>query len=101
PNVSITVLQAAQRTARCPVPSTTYSGHGLPHPGQCLSTNGSSLNALALVVMTPEAEALERIHSFSMKRAMPSPTSAPSTCTGAVTSWPPWKVGVIIGPQHP
>src|SRR5260370_648398 len=36
-----------------------------------------------------------------MRIAMASPTSAPATATGRVTSWPPRIAGVIIGPQHP
>ena len=30
-----------------------------------------------------------------------SPTSAPATSTGTVTSWPPLREGVIMGPQQP
>ena len=33
--------------------------------------------------------------------ATASPTWAPSTATGWDTSWPPWNLGVIIGPQQP
>ena len=36
-----------------------------------------------------------------MRMAIPSPTSAPLTRTGVVTSWPPRRRGVIIGPQQP
>ena len=36
-----------------------------------------------------------------IRMTIASPTSAPSTATGSVTSWPPLMAGVIIGPQHP
>ena len=36
-----------------------------------------------------------------MRIATASPGSAPSTWTGWVTSWPPRRRGVIIGPQQP
>ena len=36
-----------------------------------------------------------------IRMAMASPTSAPSTATGTVTSCPPFSSGVIMGPQHP
>ena len=36
-----------------------------------------------------------------MRIAIASPTSAPATATGWLTSWPPRIAGVIIGPQHP
>ena len=38
---------------------------------------------------------------FLMRIAIESPTVAPSTRTGCVTSCPPRKRGVIIGPQQP
>jgi len=36
-----------------------------------------------------------------MRMATPSPSLAPSTNISCVTSWPPRRRGVIIGPQHP
>src|SRR5690606_34517433 len=36
-----------------------------------------------------------------MRMATPSPISAPTTRPGCVTSWPPRRLGVIIGPQQP
>ena len=51
--------------------------------------------------IVPEAVAIEVTRMRWMRMAMASPGSAPSTATGAVTSWPPWNEGVIIGPQQP
>ncbi len=49
----------------------------------------------------PEVVAREVCSSVSMYNATASPTFAPSTRTGRVTSWPLRMEGVIIGPQQP
>src|SRR5579884_3651215 len=84
-----------------PVPSTLLAGHGFPHPGHFLSTKGSSPKAALFVIIVPEDVASERTRIDSMVMAIASPTCAPSTATGRVTSCPPRKSGVIIGPQQP
>ena len=49
----------------------------------------------------PDAVARDVTEMSRMWIAIASPTSAPSTSTGSVTSWPPLIAGVIMGPQHP
>ena len=49
----------------------------------------------------PDDVAMEVTSIEQIRIAIASPTSAPSTATGSVTSWPPLMAGVIIGPQHP
>ena len=49
----------------------------------------------------PDDVASEVTEMSRMRMAIASPTSAPATATGRVTSWPPRIAGVIIGPQHP
>ena len=77
------------------------AGHGVPHPGHFLSTKGSSPKAALFVTIVPEEVASERTRIDSMVIAKASPTLAPSTATGRVTSCPPRNSGVIIGPQQP
>src|SRR5438270_5212285 len=84
-----------------PVPSTRLAGHSVPHPGHFLSTKGSSPKAALLVTIVPEEVASESTRIDSMVIATASPTLAPSTATGRVTSCPPRNSGVIIGPQQP
>jgi hypothetical protein len=49
----------------------------------------------------PDAVASEVTEMSRIRMAMASPTSAPATATGRVTSCPPRIAGVIIGPQQP
>jgi hypothetical protein len=51
--------------------------------------------------MLPVLVAIEVTSTSSMWIAIASPTAAPSTAIGRVTSWPPRNSGVIIGPQQP
>src|SRR3712207_2813031 len=95
------VPHCLQRIASWPVPSTYVSGQGVPQPGQRCATYGSPLQAVSTVPAVPDAVTSEVTSIFSIRIAIASPTSAPSTATGAVTSWPPRKFGVIIGPQQP
>src|SRR5467141_2184851 len=77
------------------------AGHGVPHPGHFLSTKGSSPKAALFVTIVPEEVASDNTRIDSIVIARASPTLAPSTATGRVTSWPPRNSGVIIGPQQP
>jgi hypothetical protein len=51
--------------------------------------------------MVPDDVTTDVTLTFLMRIAMASPGTAPATATGLVTSCPPLKEGVIIGPQHP
>src|SRR5262249_13115287 len=53
------------------------------------------------VTIVPEEVASDSTRMDSMVMARASPTRAPSTATGRVTSCPPRNSGVIIGPQQP
>ena len=55
----------------------------------------------SIIRSLPEAVASDVTEMSRMWIATASPTSAPSTSTGSVTSWPPLIAGVIIGPQQP
>src|SRR5213080_3632634 len=101
PNGLTTVPHLTQRILLSPVPSTRLAGHGVPHPGHFLSTKGSSPKAALFVTIVPEEVASESTRIDSMVIATASPTLAPSTATGRVTSCPPRNSGVIIGPQQP
>src|SRR5437764_9953804 len=101
PNGLTTVPHLTQRMLFSPVPSTRLAGHGVPHPGHCLSTKGSSPKSALFVTIVPDEVASESTRIDSMVIARASPTLAPSTATGRVTSCPPRNSGVIIGPQQP
>src|SRR2546430_13236454 len=101
PNGLTTVPHLTQRMLFSPVPSTRLAGHSVPHPGHFLSTKGSSPKAALFVTIVPEEVASESTRIDSMVIATASPTFAPSTATGRVTSCPPRNSGVIIGPQQP
>src|SRR5712691_5064559 len=101
PKGLMTVPQLTQRMLLSPVPSTRLAGHGVPHPGHCLSTKGSSPKAALFVTIVPDEVARESTRIDLMVIATASPTLAPSTATGRVTSCPPRNSGVIIGPQQP
>src|SRR6266849_2385865 len=101
PNGLTGVPHLTQRMLSSPVPSTRVAGHRVPHPEHFRSTKGSSPNAALFVTIVPEAVASESTRIDSIVIASASPTLAPSTPTGRVTSWPPRNSGVIIGPQQP
>src|SRR5579885_584052 len=101
PNGLTTVQHFTQRMLFSPVPSTRLAGHAVPQPGHFLSTNGSSPKAALLVTIVPEEVASDSTRIDSMVMASASPTRAPSTATGRVTSCPPRNSGVIMGPQQP
>ncbi|MNF98682.1 hypothetical protein D3C84_815530 [compost metagenome] len=51
--------------------------------------------------MTPDEVASDVTRMLLILIATASPICAPAMATGCVTSWPPSKAGVIIGPQQP
>ena len=93
--------QFVQRIDSWPIPSTRVSGHSVPQPGQTGATNGSPLKRPSIGWSLPDDVAIDVTEMSRMRRTTASPTSAPSTATGRVTSWPPRIAGVIIGPQQP
>ena len=92
---------SAQRTQSGPMPSTTVASSAAPHPGQTLAQYGSPLKRPSTNVSLPDAVAREVTVMSRIRITIASPTSAPSTATGSVTSCPPLMAGVIIGPQQP
>ncbi len=83
------------------MPSTTVASSSAPHLAHTLAQYGSPLNRPSIRRSFPDAVAMEVTEMSRMWMATASPTSAPSTATGSVTSWPPLMAGVIIGPQQP
>jgi len=92
---------SAQRTASSPIPSTTVASSSAPQLAQTFAQYGSPLKRPSIVRSLPEAVATDVTSIERIRIAIASPTSAPSTFTGSVTSWPPLIAGVIIGPQQP
>src|SRR5438270_10913062 len=84
----MTAPHLAQRILLSPVPSTRLEGHGVPHPGQFLSTKGSSPKAALFVTMVPEEVASDSTRIDSMMIARVSTTLATSRVKGHVTSCP-------------
>src|SRR5690606_41945220 len=84
-----------------PMHSVRVCGRGGPLLAQRAATKGSPRNRPSMGSSLPEAVAIEVGRMERMRMAMASPTSAPSTYTGLVTSCPPHNDGVIIGPQQP
>ncbi len=93
--------QFAQRTLSGPMPSTTVASSSRPHDSHTLAQYGSPLKRPSIMRSLPDAVASDVTEMSRMWIAIASPTSAPSTSTGSVTSWPPRIAGVIIGPQQP
>ncbi len=101
PNGEAGAPHSAQRTQSSPMPSTTVASSARPQLAHTFAQYGSPLKRPALVRSLPEAVAIEVTSMEQIRIAIASPTSAPSTATGSVTSWPPLMAGVIIGPQQP
>jgi len=72
-----------------------------PALGTAVVDEGSSPNAPSRSAIEPVLVAMLVTSTSRMWIAIASPTSAPSTRIGRVTSWPPRNDGVTIGPQHP
>ena len=94
-------LEEQQRIAFLPTPSHLVGGFRSPHRGQRPATNGSPSNRPSTAALVPDAVASDVTVMSLIRIAMASPTSAPSTATGIVTSCPPRRHGVSIGPQQP
>src|SRR4051812_31156806 len=83
------------------MPSTTVASSSAPHCPQTFAQYGSPLKRPSIIRSLPDAVASDVTSIERMRMASASPTSAPSTATGSVTSCPPLMAGVIIGPQQP
>jgi hypothetical protein len=83
------------------MPSTTVASSSAPQLAQTFAQYGSPLKRPSIVRSLPDAVASDVTSIERIRIAIASPTSAPSTLTGSVTSCPPLIAGVIIGPQQP